>query len=328
MPNLGGWGGGVEAFFGISAFFLVKKHYGNNAFDFQKQFKRRVLRLYPPYLAVLFVAVLYAFLLKVIPGDFLSHLFSVQNFYWMVADYKSLMQPITAHTWTLSIEVWSGIVWLILLKRLPKKRFRYTMLVMLTVGILYRVLMIVHGASIWIISLCPVAHFDAFALGSFLAIEYNDNRLIKERRILWLLAGIGVVGIIAVVAMLANKNNTSLAKGYKLLSDSVYYLDNWFTGNIYVFISLLTFAVVGLLVFRDEGRKRESIFIEKALLFLGDNSYVMYLFHWPIRTVIRIFIKAWIPQFLLVFISSVIATFIFNKFYFATINRFLGREVI
>lgn len=52
-----GWGG-VEAFFVISSFFLVRKQWGNNSLKISEQTRHRMARLYPPYIAVLFVATL------------------------------------------------------------------------------------------------------------------------------------------------------------------------------------------------------------------------------------------------------------------------------
>lgn len=130
-----GWGG-VEAFFVISAFFLVKKHWGTDTLHVKDQFVHRIKRLYPPYVAVLLVAALFALLKKTIPVDLITHLLSGQNFQWMMTGYSSPMQPMTAHTWTLSIEVWTGLVWLLLLRYLTKKQFNYAMYGMLLLGIL------------------------------------------------------------------------------------------------------------------------------------------------------------------------------------------------
>ena len=123
-PRIPTLDGGVEAFFVISAFFLVQKCWGNQNLNVKNQFKHRITRLYPPYIAVLIVAVMYALLMKRMPFDLVTHLLSAQNFQWMITGYHSAMQPITAHTWTLSIEVWSGLVWLLLLKGLSKVRFK------------------------------------------------------------------------------------------------------------------------------------------------------------------------------------------------------------
>lgn len=267
-----GWGV-VEAFFVISAFFLVRKCWGSNDLCVKKQFKHRITRLYPPYIAVLIVAALYALLMKAIPYDLVTHLLSAQNYHWMITGYQSAMQPMTVHTWMLSIEVWGGLLWMLLLKYLSKNSFKYAMFGLLIVGILYRVATIICGTDVWVVSLCPVAHFDAFASGSILAIALKEEQVDGK---IGILGFVGVVGIIGCIAWLSNSNGLSFVSAYQLLSSSKNYLNNWFTRNIYLFISLLTTGIIGLLYICDEKRSDYVNIIEKALVKLGDNSYVLY----------------------------------------------------
>jgi peptidoglycan/LPS O-acetylase OafA/YrhL len=189
--------GGVEAFFVISSFFLVRKYWRNDAISVKQQFRHRIARLYPPYIAVLIVAALYALLMKAIPFDLVTHLLSAQNYQWMITGYQSAMQPMTAHTWTLSIEVWGGLLWLLLLKYLSKNSFKNAMFGLLIVGILYRVATIMCGADVWVVSLCPVAHFDAFASGSLVAIAFKEKKVDGKISILGLVGFAGIVGCIA-----------------------------------------------------------------------------------------------------------------------------------
>ena len=306
-----GWAG-VEAFFVISAFFLVRKYWGSENISVGEQFKHRISRLYPPYIAVLIVAALYALLMKAIPFDFVTHLLSAQNFHWMITGYKSSMQPLTAHTWTLSIEVWGGLLWLLLLKWLPKDRFKKSMYAMLAVGVGYRVVTILAGADAWIVSLCPIAHFDAFACGSLLAISVKEDR--ADRKVAFL-GIVGLAGIVGCIAWISHVNEVSLIGAYQLLSSSKNYLNNWFTGNIYLFISLLTFAIVGLLYLHDEKRPSEAGQIEKVFVRLGDNSYVLYLFHWQILAVLKRLVHHWGVLFPMTFIVSIVVASAFNWLY-------------
>ena len=219
-----GWGG-VEAFFVISAFFLVKKYWGTDELNVKKQFVHRITRLYPPYVVVLMIAALYALLTKVIPFDLVTHLLSGQNFQWMITGYKSSMQPMSAHTWTLSIEVWTGLVWLLLLRYLNQKQFKYSMYGMLLTVILYRTLAVIFGCDVYIVSLCPIAHFDAFACGSLLAMGCRREKIDKK---IGLLCLPGLAAIVACVCVIAVNNDILLWQGYLLLSSSKNYLNNWY----------------------------------------------------------------------------------------------------
>lgn len=306
-----GWGG-VEAFFVISAFFLVRKYWGNDVVSVKDQFKHRIARLYPPYIVVLIVAALYALLMKTIPYDLVTHLLSAQNYHWMITGYQSAMQPMTAHTWTLSIEVYVGLVWLLLLKCLSRNRFKSVMFGLLFLGISYRVVTILCGANVWIVSLCPFAHFDAFACGSLLAISIKEERVDRKVGILGIL---GLTGIVCCIIRMSYANKINIVDAYLLLSSSKNYLNNWFTGNIYLFISLLTTGITGLVYIHDEKRVNGVSMVEKAFVKLGDNSYVLYLFHWPILAVLRRMVHHWGLLFLATFIVSIVAAFAFNWVY-------------
>ncbi|WP_026491162.1 acyltransferase family protein [Butyrivibrio sp. XPD2002] len=316
-----GWGG-VEAFFVISAFFLVKKYWGTGTLDVKKQFAHRIIRLYPPYIVVLIVAALYALLTKVIPFDFVTHLLSCQNFQWMITRYSSPMQPMTAHTWTLSIEVWSGLVWLLLLRYLDQKHFKNSMYMMLFIGVLYRTLSIYLGCDIYMVSLCPVAHFDAFACGSLLAIECKNEKLNKS---IGIMSAIGLVGIVACVCVIAINNDVSIWQGYLLLSSSKNYLNNLFTGNIYLYISMMITGLVGLIYIRDSERSEQEVGkIIRLFVIMGDNSYVLYLFHWLILKIVMRLMQQWIISLPVTLIASIIATYIFNKIYIRILEKLHG----
>ena len=315
-----GWAG-VEAFFVISAFFLVRKYWGSETVTVKQQLRHRITRLYPPYIAVLIVSALYALLKKTIPFDLATHLLSVQNFHWMLTGYHSAMQPMTAHTWTLSIEVWGGLVWLLLLKYLPKARFKAAMYGLLLLGIIYRILTIHCGASVWIVSLCPLAHFDAFACGSLLAIGFREG---KAGRNVCVSGIIGVSGILACIAWMGHLYHISCLEAYQLLSSSKNYLNNWFTGNIYLFISMLAAGIVGLLYLKDERSSGSPGIIANAFVKLGDNSYNLYLFHWPILAVLKLLVHHWAVLLPLSFAASVFAALFFDRLYTFLQKKFSG----
>lgn len=318
-----GWGA-VESFFVISTFFLVRKQWENPDLNVKKQMLHRILRLYPPYIAILIIAVLYALVVKEMPYDLPIHLLSAQNYQWMITGYISPMQPMTAHTWTLSIEIWGGVAILILLKVLSPKSFKFTMYIMLALAIGYRVITIICGANVWIISLCPVAHFDAFACGALLAIEMREKKVVIHIERAMAVTVIGIAGIIACILVMANRNNVGFMEGYMLTSVPQNYLDNWFTGNLYLFISLFTVGLVWFLCLHDE-KDNKTNKNGKVFLVLGNNSYVLYLFHWPIIVVIQHFFQNKAIVFVVTFIISVVISCFWDIFYSEKYKKLLKR---
>ncbi len=301
----------------------MKKYWGSNDLNVKEQFIHRIVRLYPPYIVVLIIVAIYALARQTLPMDMISHVFSMQNFHWMITGYLSPRQPLTAYTWTLSIEMWCGLIWIFLLRYLSRKKFETAMYGMLFVGILYRIFTILLKCDVYIISLCPVAHFDAFAIGSLLAIREKRKRI--TRRIGWLVI-IGAGAIVVCTAVMAEKNGVSLLQGYLLLSSSNHYLNNWYTGNLYLYISVFAAGIVGMIVLHENNTKDyEMGRVRQFLVCLGNNSYMLYLFHWPILVVLKHFIDCWWIQFYVVFIGSIIASFCFEKGY-AVIHKKIWRR--
>ncbi len=305
-----GWGG-VEAFFLISAFFATNGCYSKSDFNLLAIIKKRIIRLYPPYVLIIIIAALFAILSRKVPYDIVSHLFSAQNYQWIATSYSSPMQPFSAHTWTLSIEVWTGFILLLILKVCPKNKLRFGISLMFMVGILFRISTIFFGCNVYVVSLCPLAYLDIFACGALLAIFNKENKLRRERLIA---VGIcGVIGVVATIFSIAHRQNSSFLEGYQSLVSPSNYLDNIFTGNIYLFIALIIYGVLGLMLLCEKNKNRKTDnFIYKAGVYLGNISYNLYLFHWPILVVIKHFISTWYILVPLVFLATLLASIIFE----------------
>lgn len=112
--------GGVEIFFVISSFFLIKKlcEVDSKEFNIIKLTKHRIGRLAPVYYLVCCGAFVVVLLIKhkIAIKDIVLHILFAQNFNWMVTGYVSDLVPLTGHTWTLSIEVCLFLIWLIAFK--------------------------------------------------------------------------------------------------------------------------------------------------------------------------------------------------------------------
>ena len=315
--------GGIECFFLLSSFFLTRKLWRTEKISVKSQFWHRIQRLSLPYICVLVLAALRSILFRENLYDFIPHLVFGQNFLWMVTRYTSSMQPLTAHLWTMSIEVWMGFLWLVLLKVLPKPAWRKAMYACLACSVALRTWLIFIGYDTLVLSLSPLSHMDAFAVGSLLAIQLEEDSQKKVLTTSWIAGVLGVLGIVASWLCLMKAHNLSLLNAYRSLNNSDRYLANLVAGNLYLYFALVFYWLIAGVGLKDiYGKAASANWLGRVLKYLGDTSYVMYLFHWPILWFLKLVwsklpwneIKPW-PMLLIVgILLTVAATFIFERY--------------
>lgn len=299
--------GGVECFFVISAYFLTQKRLSGNPFSIIEQTKHRVLRLLPEYLCTILLAFVLSIIVGRIPWDVISYPVFLQDFLWLFTNYTSPMQPLMAHTWTLPIEVWCGLLLTIILVISNKKRYIKRLFIGLFVlGITFREICVCFNIDALVLSLIPISHIDAFAVGGFTALSLKKSENHKIPGVVVL--ALGLIGIFGSIFYLARYNCVTLFEGYTLFKSSSNYLNNLFTVNIYSFISLTCAGILMLIINNNQEGKGKIL---EPLVWLGDNSYAGYLFHWPIRIILVHFFRNWI----IVFIADLLLTIITCELY-------------
>lgn len=281
--------------------------------------KHRIARLVPVYYLLLVGAFFVVSILKrTVPiGDLLIHGLFSQNINWMITGYKSALVQFTAHTWTLSIEVYLFIVWLLAFKLLKTVRLRqFFNVVSILCAVAWRTITTVIIGNPMITSLCPVAHMDAFAIGSLMALsEKEQSKKAKQLNWIYGLCGLGIVaGSVGITAYL---NGISLSGAYNLYKYSDNYLNSALTCNVYLGFSLLTVGLVQLSkLFRTGGK------FSRILVKLGDITYSAYLIHYPVNVVLRVVCKhVWIVFFLTICTAIVCAVVIERKMDYFYKNR-------
>lgn len=147
--------------------------------------------------------------------DLLIHGLFSQNINWMITGYKSALVQFTAHTWMLSIEVYLFVVWLLAFKLFKTARSKKIFNVgCIVCAIAWRTVITVTIGDPMITLLCPVAHMDAFAIGSLMALsEKGQSKNLKQLNWIYGLCGLGiVVGSVGITAYL---NGISFGEAYK-----------------------------------------------------------------------------------------------------------------
>lgn len=304
--------GGVESFFVLSAYFLTKKLSKTPEQEFKiiPQIRHRLSRLYPVYLLLIIGTLGVVVLIKNSWAitDFLCHLLFSQNINWMIKGYNSDMAVLTAHTWTLSIEVYLFVIWLIAFRCLRNRKqwvsFNFLVAIL---AIVWRVVTVIWIADPMITSLCPIAHMDAFALGSLIALRENDGAFPKRKVVQYscLLAGLAVIAFC--ISYTALSNSCSLLDAYRLYKTSSGYLNNPYTCNVYLGFSLITAGLVLATKSISVGR------LFTPLVMIGNVSYSAYLIHYPVNVLLlRVTDNRWIV-FGITFVLSVVAAWIIEQ---------------
>ena len=300
--------GGVEIFFVISAYFLTKRLCKKSYNPF-KEIGHRVSRLYPVYALVLLGAAAIVFFKNDVLAikDFLVHAVFSQNVNWMTTGYKSELVSLTGHTWTLSIEIYAFLVYVFAFKlcksNISKVVFNIAAII---AAITWRTVITVAVGDPMIASLCPVAHFDAFAIGSLLALF--EARPIKNKTksiALGATLALGVAVIVSCIAVSAFTSGRSFIEAFESYKTSANYFNNPYTCNLYIGFSLLG---AGLLYFVKIPSFKALVF--KPFVACGNVSYSAYLIHFPICQILRSKIaNEWIA-FAITLVATLIASFL------------------
>ena len=226
----------------------------------------------------------------------------------MINGYNSDFAVFTAHTWTLSIEVYLFVIWLVAYKFLPTSKQRKLFnCVAAIIAIMYRVITVIWITDPMITSLCPIAHMDAFALGSLLAYLETEEEKNIRKRIKNLSLILGLVVILFSIGCTALSNGCTFIDAYRLYKTSSSYLTNPLTCNVYLGLSLIT---VGLILAVKDISVHKML---APLVIIGNVSYSAYLIHYPVNVLLlKVLDNRWIV-FGMTFIFSVIVAWIVEK---------------
>lgn len=241
-------------------------------------------------------------------GDLVVHGIFSQNFYWMITGYRSDLSVFTAHTWTLSIEFWLFLVWLVAFRFAKSDKARvFFNIISIVCAIAWRMVAVVWIQDVMITSLCPIAHMDAFALGSLMAL-YEKN---KTKQNPWVFIGAGVLGIFIIFGSIfatACLNEIGFLQAYALYSTSKNYLNSLLTCNIYLGLSLFA---IGLLWVSKQFEIKGKIV--QSIIICGNVSYSAYLIHYPINVVLeRVCQNEWLV-FLVTTVVTLVCSIVIEK---------------
>jgi peptidoglycan/LPS O-acetylase OafA/YrhL len=233
-------------------------------------FGRRSLRIWPIYYLALAVVVGFNVVsprperLDALPY-FLTYTQNIQE-YWFGGEIPFIHG--FQHTWTLAIEEQFYLVWPLLIVGLGRRAVLPMSIALVAISIVARGL----GFGQWIL----LTQADGFGLGGLLAVAFADSarldRSWSRYRVGFAVSGIAAAGFAAV--------------GPKLLATIGIGSRLWSASFKLFAINVVFFSVVGL-VSRYSGHRLLKPLRARLLVYLGQISYGIYLYHYILLCAIR-----------------------------------------
>lgn len=262
---------GVDMFFVISAYLIttiIQHQKNNNSFKLADFFEKRIKRIVPAYyITLLFVALIgsYTFLyidLFLLRGTILRSLPFISNIFFSQGESyfgaKSSENPLL-HTWSLAIEMQFYFILPLILKYINN---RYLLKIFISLFILcisygcYE-LYIKENANMYF---SLIARFPEFLVGVIFSIlTFNKQFSTKQS------TALTAVGFILIIGSLIFINEHVKFPGLLALIPCI--------GTAFLLIASIN--------------PINNFLSYKPLVYIGELSYSLYLFHWPIMAFIR-----------------------------------------
>jgi len=284
---------GVDLFFVISGYVITRLILDSindaNALDLRTFYRARIRRLYPALLLLLIVTSL--LILIFAPDGIhryvedLPYVLTGTNNWHLVALHQDYFQingrpPLLQHTWSLAVELQFYVVWPIILyfiwKRFGKRNIAPIALLIAVgsgVALFINSLRLDHASASRIshIYFGSDTHSLGLFIGSALAVSWVPANLSAaiSKRAQDFIDGVGLVGIFGVVAIFLyiSESNTAL---YRIA---------------FPLAALFGSMTIASLV--HPASRIALLFSSKPLLWLGQRSYGIYLWHWVIFQMTR-----------------------------------------
>jgi peptidoglycan/LPS O-acetylase OafA/YrhL len=284
---------GVDLFFVISGYvitrLLLDSIQRSGGLDLRAFYAARFRRLLPPLLFMIFITtIIVGFWAPDTMRRFLTDtpfaIFGGMN-WWLIfreTDYfESIGRPaLLQHTWSLGVEAQFYVIWplilLLVLRYFGKKRIPFAaLLIALTSGItLFVVSLQVDGSDASKVShvyFGTDTHSIGLFLGAALAVSWIPQNLQEtvSRRAQDFIDGIGIFGILGIIAafLFIDASDPTL---YKI-----------------AFPLAGLFGVAILVSIVHPASRFAPILSSKPLIWIGERSYAIYLWHWVIFQITR-----------------------------------------
>lgn len=267
---------GVDVFFVLSGFLItttIYKELENNSFSYKQFYLRRIRRLLPVLIFILFSSIA-VFWFVLLPDDFVRFIdsaglsfLSLSNFYLknITSGYwgANTQQVPLLHTWSLSVEEQFYLIWptlLLLLYKVKNRQVQFMIVSVATVGLMFYSQYAAKTAASFAYYLLPARAFELL-IGALLGIYMrNIPKLTPLGN-----SALSIVGTLGIVLPAFMLSAGDIFPGY------------------YAAIVCVSTALL-LISGRHEDNQgiMNRILSNPVLVYIGLISYSLYLWHWPI----------------------------------------------
>lgn len=259
---------GVDIFFVISGYLItsiILEQKEVNRFSFINFYISRIRRIVPAYYVLIFVIML-AVAFQYIPTDINiispsfknAILFNGNNYFKRLDTYfgASASENPLLHTWTLAVEMQFYLFLPVIIYFLPQKWAKYTVLAIVFALIAYSQYEINTGYK-EIIYFSLLARTPEFFLGALIPLFKVKS---SEKNIL------AITGFLLILIALIYINENSPFPGL---------------------LALLPCTGAVLMIVSGNSLVNQKFLSSKPFVFMGEISYSVYLWHWPVLALIR-----------------------------------------
>lgn len=277
---------GVDIFFTISGFLITSisyKELQSNSFSIKDFFSRRMKRIFPLMFTVMAASLVCGILifppgdLKFLVNSMRSALsFTSNHFFAQSGDYFNSDSSLWTllHMWSLSVEEQFYFIWPFLLlglfkiKTSPKVKIGISVLVALVSFVACEIYMRSTPDHKWAYYALPF-RFGEMLFGAVMgmaSVGLSNNGTFRKSFFFHNMAS--VLGLIFLALSLYGINSNTLFPGFH---------------------SLLPCAAGVLLLVSEKSFFNQKVLAFKAFVWIGQHSYSIYLWHWPVLAFMRYF---------------------------------------
>ena len=216
-----------------------------------------------------------------------------------------------AHLWTVSIEI--QMLAIVIIGACFIKNIKKLPIILCTVSLGFIIISSVMLQQSYYISLNPLSHLFAFSMGGI--VFWVSNKEVKAIGgcFPWICISVGFIGIFILFVITASYQHCTFHDVLKLMNSAT--LNIHFSRLIYLIYVFASLFFAGMLnkVLEAEQENKVKGMVYRLIIKIGDDSYILYLLHYPIIRILHRVINSSIICAFCGFILLILGTMLYKR---------------